>query len=93
MIDNYLKEGRESTRSSFFDGCAQKMLFLLIGGGIGATVALLFAPKSGTELRGDIADTAIKSYGESLEAGSNYSNVRPNVIGLLKKDVVKFWRT
>jgi gas vesicle protein len=37
-------------------GSAEKLTFLLIGAGIGATLALLFAPKSGRELRGDIAD-------------------------------------
>jgi gas vesicle protein len=37
-------------------GAAEKLTFLLIGAGIGATLALLFAPKSGRELRGDIAD-------------------------------------
>ena len=35
---------------------AEKLTFLLIGAGIGATLALLFAPKSGRELREDIAD-------------------------------------
>ena len=35
---------------------AEKLTFLLICAGIGATLALLFAPKSGRELRGDIAD-------------------------------------
>ena len=35
---------------------ADKLTFLLIGAGIGAVLALLFAPKSGRELRGDIAD-------------------------------------
>ena len=34
----------------------EKLTFLLIGAGIGAVLALLFAPKSGRELRGDIAD-------------------------------------
>jgi gas vesicle protein len=34
----------------------EKLTFLLIGAGIGAAVALLFAPKSGRELREDIAD-------------------------------------
>ena len=32
-----------------------KLTYLLIGGGIGAVLALLFAPKSGQELREDIA--------------------------------------
>jgi gas vesicle protein len=35
---------------------SEKLTFLLIGAGIGATLAFLFAPKSGRELRGDIAD-------------------------------------
>ena len=35
---------------------AEKLVFLLIGAGIGATLALLFAPKAGSELRDDIAD-------------------------------------
>lgn len=34
----------------------EKLTFLLIGAGIGATLALLFAPKTGRELRGEIAD-------------------------------------
>lgn len=32
--------------------------YLLIGGGIGATLALLFAPKSGSEMREDISIAA-----------------------------------
>jgi gas vesicle protein len=35
---------------------SEKLTFLLIGAGIGATLALLFAPKSGRELRGELAD-------------------------------------
>jgi len=34
---------------------APELIYLLIGGGIGAILALLFAPKSGKELRSDIA--------------------------------------
>ena len=47
------------------------LLYLLIGGGIGATVALLFAPKSGPELRTDISEITKKKYGETLDMANN----------------------
>src|SRR6476659_4201538 len=49
---------------------ATKLTFLLIGGGIGAVIALLFAPKSGVELRGDIADATRKGIEKSKEAAA-----------------------
>ena len=49
----------------------------LIGGAVGAVVALLFAPKSGRELRGDIADTARKGVDTARErAGEYYETTR-----------------
>ncbi len=51
----YEYEEREQTNAS------TKLSYLLIGGGIGALLALLFAPKSGHELRGDIADVTRKA--------------------------------
>ncbi len=47
-----------------------KLTYLLIGGGIGAIVALLFAPKSGHELRGDIADATRKSVDRTRETAT-----------------------
>ncbi len=47
-----------------------KLTYLLIGGGIGAVIALLFAPKSGQELRGDIADATRKGIEKSKEAAA-----------------------
>src|SRR5215467_7230998 len=47
-----------------------KLTYLLIGGGIGAVIALLFAPKSGVELRGDIADATRKGIEKGKEAAS-----------------------
>lgn len=44
-----------------------KLTYLLIGGGIGAILALLFAPKSGQELRQDIADASRKGLEKSKE--------------------------
>lgn len=48
-----------------------KLTFLLVGGAIGAVVALLFAPKSGEELRGDIADATRKGIEKSKEAATH----------------------
>lgn len=45
-------------------------MFLMIGGGIGAAVALLFAPKRGSELRDDFATLAAKSRDESIAAAN-----------------------
>ncbi|MFL6466580.1 MAG: YtxH domain-containing protein, partial [Pyrinomonadaceae bacterium] len=47
-----------------------KLTYLLIGGGIGAVIALLFAPKSGIELREDIADATRKGLEKSKEAAA-----------------------
>ena len=47
-----------------------KLTYLIIGGGIGAILALLFAPKSGDELRGDIADVTRKGIEKSKETAA-----------------------
>lgn len=47
-----------------------KLTYLLIGGGIGAILALLFAPKSGEELRGDIADVTRKGLEKGKETAA-----------------------
>ena len=47
-----------------------KLTYLIIGGGIGAVLALLFAPKSGIELREDIADATRKGLEKSKEAAA-----------------------
>ena len=44
-----------------------RLTYLLIGGGIGAIIALLFAPKPGSELRGDIADVTRKGIDKTRE--------------------------
>ena len=52
---------------------ATKLTYLLIGGGIGAILALLFAPKSGEELRGDLADATRKGIDRSRETAGQIS--------------------
>ena len=50
---NYNGISRKDLKSA-----GNNLTYLLIGGGIGATLALLFAPKSGVELRQDISEGA-----------------------------------
>ena len=54
-----------------------QMTCFLLGGAVGAVVALLFAPKSGRELRGDIADVTRKGVDTARErAGEYYDSTR-----------------
>ena len=50
------------------DGISTRLTYFLVGAGIGAVLALLFAPKSGEELRNDIADATRKGIDRSKEA-------------------------
>ena len=60
--------GYDEFRRDSGDSISTRLTYLLIGGGIGAILALLFAPKSGHELRGDIADATRKGLDRSREA-------------------------
>jgi gas vesicle protein len=60
--------GHDDYRRDSGDNVSTRLTYLLIGGGIGAILALLFAPKSGEELRGDIKDATKKGIDRSREA-------------------------
>jgi gas vesicle protein len=60
--------GSDDYRRDSGESISTRLTYLLIGGGIGAILALLFAPKSGQELRGDIADATRKGIDRSREA-------------------------
>jgi len=60
--------GQDNYRRDSGENISTRLTYLLIGGGIGAILALLFAPKSGEELRGDIADATRKGIDRSREA-------------------------
>lgn len=46
---------------------ADRITYLLIGAGIGASLALLFAPKSGREFRDEIAEASKRTYKRGTE--------------------------
>jgi gas vesicle protein len=56
-----------------------KLSYLLIGGGIGAILALLFAPKAGEEFRTDIADAARKGIDKTEDLASQLSETAQTV--------------
>ena len=60
--------GRDYEREE--TSAATMLTYLIVGGGIGAILALLFAPKSGEELRGDIADATRKGIEKSKETAA-----------------------
>jgi len=64
MNNNY--ENEEAECVGFSKNLGQKLIFLVIGGSIGAALTLLFTPKSGKEVRADIADLAGKGYDKAL---------------------------
>lgn len=70
--NNDLKNNR--SRGMRFRTVGEKLMFFMLGGGIGASIALLFAPKPGRELRQDIADTAAQGCDKMLDAASRVKN-------------------
>jgi gas vesicle protein len=50
-----------------------KLVYFLIGAGIGAVTALLFAPKAGSELRSELADATKKGLDYARDTGRDLS--------------------
>lgn len=50
-------------------GGSDKLVYFLIGAGIGSIIALLFAPKAGTGLRSEIADATRKGLDYARDTG------------------------
>lgn len=66
-------------------GVRNGLAYLLVGGGIGATLALLFAPKPGSELRAEIADASRKGYEATLEKVNDLGAQSAEVLELGKE--------
>ena len=81
------------TGSSPRDGRSMKvnaeLLYFAIGAGLGAGVALLFAPKSGSELRDDISELSRKGYSETLDAAKHLKDMSDNFYQSVKEKAGK----
>ena len=70
-----------------------KLTFLLIGGGIGAILALLFAPKSGEELREDIADATRKGIEKGKETAGQLQDAAEEYYEVTREKAGEFYET
>jgi len=79
LLEGSRARTRETYRANRGNRLPIELTYLLICGGIGAILALLFAPKSGEELRGDIAEATRKRIDRSRvrdRAGVYYEATR-----------------
>ena len=85
---NFMRHEYEQETSA-----ATKLTYLIVGGGIGAILALLFAPKSGEELRGDIADVTRKGIEKSKEAASQIQEKAGDYYEISRDKANEFYQT
>jgi gas vesicle protein len=55
------------------EGAGDKLIYFLVGAGLGAITALLFAPKAGSELRSELADATKKGIDYARDTGRDLS--------------------
>ncbi len=72
---------------------ATKLTYLIVGGSIGAILALLFAPKSGVELRGDIADVTRKGLEKGKETASHLQERAGEYYEVSREKAQEFYST
>ena len=88
MRETYNNEqGLSNSNSGFRNG----FTYFLIGSSIGAVLALLFAPKSGSELRGEIADVSRKGYDARLEKAKEMKEQSAEVIQNVREKADKVY--
>jgi gas vesicle protein len=83
--------GRDYDRDE--TSAATKLTYLIVGGGIGAILALLFAPKSGVELREDIADATRKGIEKSKEAAAQFQEKAGEYYEVSRDKAGEFYQT
>jgi gas vesicle protein len=75
------------------DNISTRLTYFLVGAGIGAVLALLFAPKSGEELRNDIADATRKGIDRSKEAAAQLGTKASEVYDATRTKATELYDT
>ena len=81
MLDNNNLQTRTCPSASL----GQKLMYLFIGGGVGACVALLFAPTSGRDLRSGISDVVTDGYARTMESANQLKALGEQYYGAAKE--------
>lgn len=84
MLENnnkYSETGAAATAVTPRNG----LLYLGVGAAVGATLALLFAPKPGSELRGDIADATRRGYDATKEKAIDLKDQSAEAVKAVKE--------
>jgi hypothetical protein len=79
---DYSQQGQEATGSSNTDA----VKFLLLGMGIGAGVALLLSPRSGTEIRRSIRNGLRNAFSGISEGTHNLRERGSNLLGFTRHE-------
>src|SRR5687767_9130469 len=85
--------GSDDYRRDRGDSVSTRLTYLLVGGGIGAILALLFAPKSGQELREDIADATRKGIEKSKETAAQLQEKAGEYYEVSREKASEFYGT
>jgi len=75
------------------DNISTRLTYFLVGAGIGAVLALLFAPKSGEELRNDIADATRKGIDRSKEAAQQIGSKASEYYDVTRQKAGEYYDT
>lgn len=76
-----------------YSNATKNLSYLLIGGGIGATLALLFAPKAGSELREDISSAASNGVEKTRETAGKIRENAANYYEAARENATNYYET
>lgn len=85
--------GSCAMESTAWGGSSSKLLYFLIGGGIGAVTALMFAPKAGAALRQDISEFTRTGYDETLDLAQNVKAHTADIASNVKEHSAEIFNT
>lgn len=87
MMNDRIYYSREAEQIARQQRTIMALLVMVMGLGIGAVMALLFAPRKGEDIRRELATQAEHAYGNSREATSKAMEKMQKDLDKLKGDV------